>query len=1128
MLASPAPPSSSLPPGVSLDTRTSEDREGLLNTLADVYFQKDGDCLDFELACLPLAVTATELEAAAEDRTVALEAVSEKLSHHILRNYDAFAAGVDEVIGTVELLEAAALKSKISREGLSVAAAEVQRGIGVWRNTQRKRGLTELLDILLRLRRAREIAGQLSTTLSEGDFCSGLWLSEQLAEAAESLGPDLELANELQIKACAGIEDSYSQIKVTVAALTSDFQPQAFDKVLQGYALLASSSNFSIEIDPGGDVRAAFSAAPGAAAQKVLRGVLLARAGLEEKAAEADTLPALVALLPSDLFRTCLARVMMVFWDLLAAHYAMLRCHATDNLGGSENGTAIPSGHHSREEEASNEKLDTPAPPLNNNGTARSEPDNDDDATFALKEQIDFVYASISSGLSSSRRVLWDECSRALGTLISAPAAVEGEHFMHVVAWTQRLIEAGESFSAGEATALRAVLHRQAGTYLKSYHESNIEALNSMLNKEMWKRLPITELPPLFNHQKVVDFSRHDPDVPSFSSSPSNLSSTLPEFSTLVMKGNPWYTTRSFLGNSQSDTTTTTLEIGGGSGIGKEDDNGLFSETNYDIPLTSLSTPTNTATTTSSSPPLAPPQQQQHHHHHLEEITVTNSSWRMAKWLRDYVGLMNTLPESSNSIFNGMMELLDLYLLHVYLDFGEGALLLGGGGGGGGGGISLSSSNYTASNGSTSIHNLTEGTSEYLTPRLRTTLQHIALGSMSKHRAVLAAGGKVGSKLARALAPNLQENARTASSSSASGPVSSAPHPALSPGSSTEMKTMGATSSGPQHHVKPGTAHHHRAASASPSATAATASSAPSSIAHSGNLYGLLERHTAGESLICISRHLSNPKTTSYLESFLPKDDKITVSMYCGRILGASQDLYDSIMVHGCRLMLPLYWVPEAVGAAGGSEYQAAEPPAEAAPWAKQLTRQLELFGAQLNQAEGMMMSTVPTMAASSQNSSPERASSTTTTRATSPTSPSETVVSNELWQHATRLLADALLDGFSRVKKCTLEGRSAMSADLQAVRHALPRGYWDVLRKADDYIKAFYVPLPELAAWAELHPGYSDNQVLALAQCIGESSGLKKKDLQAAMMQVEAGLVAVSQNKIKGGSEGAGKAPVS
>ena len=224
---------------MSFITQTNEEREELLNSLPDVYFDPAGDPLAHELSSLPVAVSASELEIVAEDRTTALEAVSEKLSNHILQNYGAFAAGVDEVIGTEEVLEAAALRAKVSRERLAAAASEVQRGIGVWRSTQHKRGMTEVLDLLVRLRRAAELADALEVALSEGDFCDALWLSDHLAVAAGFLGTDLYLVDSFQLRARAGVEDSLTQIRLTVGALTTDFQPEQYQKVLHGYSLLA-------------------------------------------------------------------------------------------------------------------------------------------------------------------------------------------------------------------------------------------------------------------------------------------------------------------------------------------------------------------------------------------------------------------------------------------------------------------------------------------------------------------------------------------------------------------------------------------------------------------------------------------------------------------------------------------------------------------------------------------------------------------------------------------------------------------------------------------------------------------------------------------------------------------------
>lgn len=1038
--ASPAPSaaSPSLPPGVSYYTQTSEEREDLLNSLPDVYFDPAGDPLGYELSSVPVAVSATELEEVAEDRTTALEAVSEKLSNHILQNYGAFAAGVDEVIGTEESLVAAALRAKVSRERLAAAAAEVQRGIGVWRSTQHKHGMTEVLDLLVRLRRAAELADALEMALSEGDFCDALWLSDHLAVAAGLLGTELYLVDSFQLRARAGVESAVTQIRITVGALTTDFQPEQYQKVLQGYSLLARSTLASeYPIDPGQDVRIAFSSAPVAAAQKMLRGILVARAGLEGRAASAQSLSALVALLPSDLFRTCLARVMMVVWDLLAAHKEMESWHKR------EAAVAI------RRAASSTGSLSSTlaAAAVANKDASESSTSTNTSTSTSGDARLDFVLESIAGGLRDSCRLLWDESSRAVSVLLSSPAAVDGEHFMQVVAWTQRLAEAGEAFCGGEAAvALHEVLHCQAGAFFRAYHESNLEALNSMLDKEMWKRLPV-ELPPLISgirrastssnpveqHPLAIISSednengRIEDPLLNTPSSTRIMTPEGPSFDELLLRGNPWRRPRPGGGVSSSHASPThpharlhplpRLGFSGASVLDEKgtaaaaldvDEDGISHSQSREIPQEGTAyeqgeeEEREVVDVEQFVANGAPNEDEESKGGSSSTIAAaTNSSWRMAKWMRDYASLMKTLPGAAVSIFNGITDLLDLYCLYVYLSFGDGSLLLAAPG--------------------------TSSTEEGLTPRLRTTLQHVALGSMAQHRSMLTAGSKAGSRLARALG-----------ATSSSG----------TPGEKDKDKTQA------QGH---GTA---------------------SGLAHSGNLYGLVERLTAGESFIAMAQYLADAVPS--LEALLPEDEAPAVGVYCERTLGAAYDLGDALMQRGCSLMLPLHWVPDAIAT---GPYQAAVPPEEAAPWAKQLTRQLELFGAQVAQGEEM----APGAAA--------------------------------MWNHATAALCAALVDGFSRVKKCTLEGRSAMSADLQALGRAVMKMHPDhhaaaeTLRLADDYIKAFYVPLPELPNWAAQHPGYTTAQVLALASCIGESSGLRRKELAAALAQVDAGLKSIESS---------------
>ena len=59
--------------------------------------------------------------------------------------------------------------------------------------------------------------------------------------------------------------------------------------------------------------------------------------------------------------------------------------------------------------------------------------------------------------------------------------------------------------------------------------------------------------------------------------------------------------------------------------------------------------------------------------------------------------------------------------------------------------------------------------------------------------------------------------------------------------------------------------------------------------------------------------------------------------------------------------------------------------------------------------------------------------------------------------------------------------------------------------------MQAFYIPVEELARWAQIHPEYRPDQVLALTACIAESSGLKRKDKQALLARMEADLRSLS-----------------
>eukprot|EP01113_Clastostelium_recurvatum_P026387 TRINITY_DN3165_c0_g1_i4.p1 TRINITY_DN3165_c0_g1~~TRINITY_DN3165_c0_g1_i4.p1 ORF type:complete len:1004 (-),score=280.28 TRINITY_DN3165_c0_g1_i4:45-3056(-) len=112
------------------------------------------------------------------------------------------------------------------------------------------------------------------------------------------------------------------------------------------------------------------------------------------------------------------------------------------------------------------------------------------------------------------------------------------------------------------------------------------------------------------------------------------------------------------------------------------------------------------------------------------------------------------------------------------------------------------------------------------------------------------------------------------------------------------------------------------------------------------------------------------------------------------------------------------------------------------------------------------------------------------------------------LWETVVQHVMECLVEGYSRVKKCTPEGRAVMSLDVKVVQSALeklsPIRPIPFVQYADAYIKAFYLPPNEadIASWARDHPAYSLRQVQNLVACA--FGGMKKGQRESLLKQLE------------------------
>lgn len=106
--------------------------------------------------------------------------------------------------------------------------------------------------------------------------------------------------------------------------------------------------------------------------------------------------------------------------------------------------------------------------------------------------------------------------------------------------------------------------------------------------------------------------------------------------------------------------------------------------------------------------------------------------------------------------------------------------------------------------------------------------------------------------------------------------------------------------------------------------------------------------------------------------------------------------------------------------------------------------------------------------------------------------------------------VADILVEGLSRVKKCTDEGRALMSLDLQVLinglQHFVPVNVKPKLQVVETFIKAYYLPETEYVHWARCHQEYSKNQIIGLVNLVAAMKSWKRKTRLEVIERIEAG----------------------
>ncbi|XP_073001241.1 uncharacterized protein [Typha latifolia] len=130
--------------------------------------------------------------------------------------------------------------------------------------------------------------------------------------------------------------------------------------------------------------------------------------------------------------------------------------------------------------------------------------------------------------------------------------------------------------------------------------------------------------------------------------------------------------------------------------------------------------------------------------------------------------------------------------------------------------------------------------------------------------------------------------------------------------------------------------------------------------------------------------------------------------------------------------------------------------------------------------------------------------------------------VQDLLLEYGLENVAETLVEGLSRVKKCTDEGRVLMSLDLQVLpnyneipvilvlinglQHIISMNVKPKLQIVETFIKAYYLPETEYVHWARSHPVYSKSQIVGLINLVATMKGWKRKTRLEVLERIETG----------------------
>ncbi|KAI8472247.1 MAG: hypothetical protein J3K34DRAFT_519870 [Monoraphidium minutum] len=1073
--AAPAAPPPPRPPPTDAEREAAEAKsDAALAGLDAGYFSQGFDPLAHELAALDGGAKQDDVDAVVERLTAAVDVVSAKLKRHVLRNQDKLIQGITNVTSVDDDVKAAFVMVQGARQQLRMAADDVSAQITIVGATRKKQRLMGALELASRVKQAKDLEVALKRLHESGDFGEAIL---QCAEVHQMLdagggGPlaGLAVAPELAAGATRAYYSTLARLDGALQRCCAAFGAEGYSKLLEGYLLQG--------IPPpalASKVLTAFKEAMHDAAVRVVRGSVLATKGASAGASpaaalllEAASFPQLCRQLPAAAARPALQQLLGLQFEIMGSYQRMWEFHEANQAAQGDpqqqrqqqQGEGGGGGSGGGGEEAA---------------AAAAQMELVQAATRAL-------LAAVAGALKEGRAEVAGAAAAKARELLLAPGVARGGDVAQVVGWGEALAAVAGAFVGGPSEA-RPALSGCYGALLEGYHRSNMESLRQLLAAEQWGALPSggggSGAAPGGSIEAAL---RAGP-----------LAAAAAEWAGLDLRG--W------------------LERGS--------------------PFSGKQPPLPAADGAAADAPGAATAA-------AAARTATGTSLRVLQWLRAYASLMAPMPALRAQAWRSAAELFDNYLLACFVlfsgvsletlawqddclphrlrssllrimtaegckykpmgpgasfldfDFSLPSINLGGGGGGGsptpGGGPAAAPAGgggggAPASKFDTFTRRFKESVQEFINTDLSSPYEP-GQAVHGGRGAGFGGGGAAASPLARAGMPTTPAQPQSPAARSAQ-PQQQPQRQAQAPGAADGAPAAG--SPAPDRSPSPAPA----ATAAAVASPAASPAAAPPSPAGAAGRWGLRERVVAVESLTAIADELKAARSALLAAAggggggggaagggggALPRE----VEQYLGRTVDAVADLKEAIFRGATtQLMQGMFDADRGTAAQiAAAGYASREPASSYQPWAEALLRHLRGFGGYVAGA-GL---------------------------------PGD--IQKQMWDQAVKLACDAVLDGLARCRRCSVEGRAAMSLDWgyleKGLRALLPPGasVGTSLRMVDGYIKAFYMPWEELPRWSQLHLAeYGKAKILALIEAMADAYGVKRSARAALLERLNAEL---------------------